>query len=194
MTKSISAPRLAASRLASVLVLVAFVLLSLSCTKKMAPVAPPMARYSAMPSGGGGGGFSNDFEASPATVALHSSGEPDTLATRKIIRNGSLDLLVNDVGQSISKIGSIVNEVGGFVEKSTRTNGGGYSATITVRVPAARLDQIIVDLKGLATSVDRESVEVRDVTRDYIDIDLDARLCSSRRSAIPADPETRHHH
>jgi hypothetical protein len=45
---------------------------------------------------------------------------------------------------------------------------------VTVRVPAVRLDQVISQIKNLATSVDRESVEVRDVTREYID--LDARL------------------
>ena len=174
MTKSIGGPRLAADKLASALVLLAFVLLSLSCDKKMAEVARPMARSVPMSGGGGGVGSFNAFVASPASVALGSSGEPDALATRKIVRNTSLDLLVNDAGPSISKIGSIVNGVGGFVEKSTQTNSGGHSATITVRVPAGRLDQVIVELKALATSVDRESVEVRDVIRDYID--LDARL------------------
>jgi hypothetical protein len=64
--------------------------------------------------------------------------------------------------------------VGGFVEKSTQMNGGAGSATITVRVPAARLDPVIARVKALATNVDRENVEARDVTREYID--LDARL------------------
>ncbi len=121
-----------------------------------------------------GGGGSDKAPAASVSVALASSGEPDTLATRKIIRNGSLDLLVNDVSQSIEKIGSIVTGVGGFVEKSTQTNSGGHSASITVRVPSARLDQAITQIKALATTVDRESVEARDVTREYID--LDARL------------------
>ena len=124
---------------------------------------------------GGGGGGGRSFGMSPRTVAaLASSGAPDALDTRKIIRNGSLDLLVNDVGQSINKIGSIVTAVGGFVEKSTQTNSGGHSASVTVRVPAARLDPVIVQIKALATTVDRENVEARDVTREYID--LDARL------------------
>ncbi len=123
---------------------------------------------------GGGGGGRESLHKYPQSVALASSGKPDTLDARKIIRNGSLELLVNDVGQSIDKIGFIVTGVGGFVEKSTQTNSGGHSASVTVRVPAARLDQAVAQIKGLATSVDRESVEVRDVTREYID--LDARL------------------
>jgi hypothetical protein len=122
---------------------------------------------------GGGGGDADKPPASPG-VAFTASLQSDTLDARKIVRNGSLDLLVNDVGQSISKIGSIVTGVGGFVEKSTQTNSGGHSASVTVRIPAARLDQVIAQIKGLATTVDRESVEARDVTREYID--LDARL------------------
>jgi hypothetical protein len=181
---SINRLQSAACRRAFAGVLVAFVLLSMSCEYKRAQVAPSRARHS-MPASRGalsfsylgqsgeGGGDSDKYPASPS-VALASSGQPDTLDTRKIIRNGSLDLLVNDVGQTIEKIGSIVTGAGGFVEKSTQTNSGGHSASVTVRIQAARLDQVMAQIKGLATTVDRESVEVRDVTREYID--LDARL------------------
>src|SRR5579864_313925 len=180
--KLINAPRAGASRRSFAALLAILSLLSVSCAKKAAPppVSESRSRLSAprriqnyatidggVVGGGGGGG-------EPITAALASSRDPDALDTRKIIRNGSLDLLVNDVGQSITKIGSIVTGVGGFVEKSTQTNSGGHSASVTIRVPAARLDPVIVQIKALATTVDRESVEARDVTREYID--LDARL------------------
>ena len=136
---------------------------------------------------GGGGGYAARSE-NPTATAMHartryslssatvqaSSGDADALTSRKIIRNGSLELLVNDVGQSITKIGSFVTAAAGYVEKSTQSNSGGHSANLTVRVPAARLDQVMAEVKGLATTVDREAVEARDVTREYID--LDARL------------------
>jgi len=116
-----------------------------------------------------------DYDKSPDSVNVAlAAGQPDTLEARKIIRNGSLELLVNDVGQSIEKIGSIVKGVGGFIEKSTQMNSAGHSASVTVRVPAGRLDPVMAQIKSLATTVDRESVEARDVTREYID--LDARL------------------
>lgn len=155
--------------------LLALSLLSVSCEKKAAP-QPRLEGYLTSESRGGGGGGQGGSRTYPAhfNVALAASAEPDTLSTRKIVRNGSLELLVSDVGQSINKISSIVNEVGGFVEKSTQTNSGGHSANLTVRVPAGRLDQVVAKVKGLATTIDRESVEVRDVTREYID--LDARL------------------
>jgi uncharacterized protein DUF4349 len=180
--KLINAPRAGAYRRSFAALLAILSLLSVSCEKKAAP--PPVAEsrsilsasrriqsYAAIGNGvvGGGGGGGE-----PISVALASNGAPDALDTRRIIRNGSLDLLVNDVSQSIDKIGSIVTRVGGFVEKSSQTNSGGHSASVTVRVPAARLDPVIVQIKALATTVDRESVEARDVTREYID--LDARL------------------
>ena len=168
------------------MLLVACIVSSLSCEKKAARQVAhstfhdrravrslPESFVSATASLGGGGGEEN-FTVSPASVSVALAQQPDSLDTRKIIRNGSLDLLVNDVGRSIVKIGSIVAEVGGFVEKSTQINSGGHSASVTVRVPAARLDPVIGQIKALATTVDRESVEARDVTREYID--LDARL------------------
>jgi hypothetical protein len=188
---SITAPGSTAGRRAFAALLMAFVLLGTSCEKKAAPLpgkralstyndrvaggSRPQSFAAATASLGGGGGEEN-FNLAPASVsvALASVSQPDSLDTRKIIRNGSLELLVPDVSQSIDKIGSIVTGVGGFVEKSTQTNSGGHSASVTVRVPAARLDPVIAQIKALATTVDRESVEARDVTREYID--LDARL------------------
>src|ERR1700758_4033366 len=70
------------------------------------------------------------------TRALVSSEIGPTSIPRKIIRNGSLELVVVDVDQSNNKIRSIVEGLGGFVEKATQTNVNGRTATITVRVPA----------------------------------------------------------
>jgi hypothetical protein len=182
----ITAAGSAAVRRALAALLVAFVLPGTSCVYKRAAPANLYKARLTMPASNrweglnysmqGGGGGSGGYDQAPASVstALASAGQSDSLDARKIIRNGSLDLLVNDVSQSIEKIGSITTGVGGFVEKSTQTNSGGHSASVTVRVPAARLDPVIAQIKALATTVDRESVEARDVTREYID--LDARL------------------
>lgn len=97
---------------------------------------------------------------------------------RKIIRNGSLEITVADVDRASTKIRSIVEGLGGFVEKSSQTNVGGHTATITARVPADGLDRAMLQIKGVAASVDRESINARDVTRDYVD--LDARLRNAK--------------
>jgi hypothetical protein len=147
-------------------------LLGLACEKKAAQ-PPPRVGYFEKERRAGDNGFGLQNYAEVST-ALAAALEPDTLSARKIVRNGALDLLVNDVAQSVTKIGSIVTGAGGYVEKATQTNSGGHPANMTVRVPAASLDKVIADIKHLAANVDRESVEGRDVTREYID--LDARL------------------
>ena len=144
--------------------------------KKAVPPLTASLRLSDVAESQGGGGGSDRMVAQYSVRTVHaSSGDADSLTNRKIIRNGSLDLLVIDVGQSITKIGSLVTTAGGYIEKSNQTNSGGHSASLTVRVPSARLDQVMAGVKGLATTVDREGVEVRDVTREYIDLDAHIR-------------------
>src|ERR1700686_5157770 len=170
---SITAPGSAAGRRGLAALVMAFVLLGTYCEKKAAPLRrqAALSTFNDGSAGGsrpessfgsatailGGGGGEEKFNLAPASVSvpLAAAGQSGSFDTRKIIRNGSLDLLVNDVSQSIDKIGSIVTGVGGFVEKSTQTNSGGHSA-MTVRVPPARLDQVTSELKGPATNVDRE--------------------------------------
>jgi hypothetical protein len=113
-----------------------------------------------------------------ATLALVSAERSPRDTPRKIIRNGSLQLVVLDVDQASNRIRSVVENVGGFVEKATQTNVSGRTATISVRVPADSLDKSMAQIKGLATSVDREEVQARDVTREFVD--LDARLRNAR--------------
>jgi hypothetical protein len=183
---SMTAPRGAFAALLMVLVS-----LGSSCGKKTAPMKSELMESSrpltystfndarsssslAMSTSALSAGLEGDYDKYPPDSSPASPGQPDTLDARKIIRNGALDLLVNDVGQSIEKIGSIVKGAGGYVEKSTQSNSGSRSASVTVRIPAAGLDQTIAQVKALAISVDREGVQARDVTREYID--LDARL------------------
>jgi hypothetical protein len=93
---------------------------------------------------------------------------------RKIIRNGSLDLLVNDVSATVDKVRTSVEAVGGYVEKAEQRHTGSTSASMIVRVPVAHLDEAMVKIKAMATRVDADTVEAKDVTREFID--LDARL------------------
>jgi len=164
------------SRAAFAAVVTAFVLSSLACEKKVARMLPrpgdssassAYLRRDASPGGGGGVGHLE-------TVSLVAEQTEAPPAKRKIVRNGALELLVADVGQTASKIGTLAGGMGGFVEKSTQTNTAGHTAVITVRVPADDLDRFMSEVKKLALGVDRENIEARDVTRDYVD--LDARL------------------
>lgn len=164
------------SRIVFAAVVTTSLLLGPACEKRAALMqrtqgsAEPSGYFRVASSGGGGG----DRQENQAILRLVAEQTEATPTIRKIVRNGSLELLVANVGQTASKIGTIVSDMGGFVEKSTQTNTGGNTAVITVRVPAGSLDRLMAEVKKLALNVDRENVEARDVTRDYID--LDARL------------------
>lgn len=157
--------------------LVALLLLSASCGKKVAPAHEALfLKQKAEYAGGGGGGVSGLSVVAGLADSLGSLDQPVEAATdRKIIRNASLSLIVNDVSESTQKITSVASAAGGFIEKATQTNTAGHSASITVRVPAQKLDQVMAEVKRLAASVENESVEVRDVTREYIDVDAHLR-------------------
>ena len=174
------------------------VLSALACQYKRAAdisratdLAGPMAYLGSsrgIRGGGGGGGrlnkvaFSNEVAFSGMASQMTGLPELAAPANRKIERNGSLDLVVGDVGQASGKIRDIVNGLGGYVEKSSQMNVGSRSATLTVRVPAASLDQAMSQIEKVALQVDQESVEARDVTREYID--LDARLRNAQAEEV----------
>jgi len=159
--------------------LLALALFAVSCVKRVADIAsgPGAMDYLYSPQASRSERKIQTVTASLGLAerdVLVDSEKSGDITARKIIRNGALDLLVVDVPQSVDQVGSIVSKVGGFVEKSTQSSSGLRNANLTVRVPAPKLDQVISDLKHLAITVDRQSVEARDVTHDYID--LDARL------------------
>ena len=158
--------------------LIALLLASGGCAKRVMQYATTAqdsttssSGYLGRPSQGGGGGGGDGIHGTRRLVAAQLE---TNNASRKIVRNGSLDLVVGDVDQAGNKIRGIIDGMGGFVEKSTQTNTGGHAAVMSVRVPAEKLEQTISQIKSMAITVDREEVEARDVTRDYVD--LDARL------------------
>jgi hypothetical protein len=50
--------------------------------------------------------------------------------------------------------------------------------SITLRVPAERLDELVAAIKQIAGAIDREQLSTRDVTEEYVD--LEARLVTLR--------------
>jgi len=91
---------------------------------------------------------------------------------QKIIKTGSLDLVVNEAEQSLADAESIVMEKGGYVESSTlqEHEDGTKSGYVTIRVPADQFDITMALVKELALVVERETSSAEDVTEQYIDL------------------------
>ena len=113
--------------------------------------------------GGGGGG---------------GQGE-EVAENRKLVRTAALDLIVKFPAQSSEKIVQLVQAADGFVVTS-QVNGGAdaISATLSLRVPAPKFEEVRAQIRKLGLRVDSESFEAQDVTKQYVD--QEARLRNLR--------------
>jgi hypothetical protein len=95
------------------------------------------------------------------------SGTPDD---RKLVSTSSFDLLVKHPAEAAARIRLLTERVGGFLVKS-QTNGAqdATSASIVVRVPAARFAELAAEVRKIGMRVESEEMQSEDVTRQYVD-------------------------
>lgn len=94
---------------------------------------------------------------------------------RRIIRTGSLELVVQHPADAADKISAIAENLGGYVESS---EGGGQNATsgmLTIRVPANRFELARAEIRKLGLRVETEKLDAQDVTQRYVDQDATLR-------------------
>lgn len=108
----------------------------------------------------------------PPSPELLYDEDIDKQTDQKVIRNGSLDLIVDHADESLTAIKTIVASKKGYVQYATTQEhtDGTKSGYATVRVPEEMFDTTITELKALALVVTQESVNSDDVTEQYIDL------------------------
>jgi len=104
----------------------------------------------------------------------------DQQATRLVIRNANLTIVVTDPFKTLEVITRLASDLQGFVVTSNAykvalENGGeAPEATITIRVPAEQLDSALQTIKGQVKDPTRdvlsENVSGQDVTKEYTDL------------------------
>lgn len=149
-----------------------------------APAAQPNAAQ------GGGGDARGDVDMK--TVSLERTEDPaaqqgSTAAPveRRIIRNATLTLEVEQPAKALQRVASIAESRGGFVVTSDsrqQTGARGERAyeiiTVELRVPAPQFDATLADIRAAGGSVTAQKITGKDVTEEYID--LEARLRTQR--------------
>ena len=89
---------------------------------------------------------------------------------RKLIRTGSMDLVVKNPGEAAEKIRQLADRMGGFLQSSQVTGGSNsISASVTIRVPASRFEEARSEIRKLGLRVEADGLETQDVTKDYVD-------------------------
>ncbi len=165
------------------LIILSFILAG--CATSAAPTAAPAATMAPMapgrqsaPSGaagdllGTGGGAKSSAAQPPATERL-------------VIKNADLVIVVADPVAGMTAIMNMANTMGGYVvsSKTYRTqtqNGDLPQANVSVRVPAAKLDDALAAIHKLVADptkdIQSENITGQDVTADYVD--MQSRLTS----------------
>ena len=152
---------------------------SISADKSTAP-------SSAANTGGGGGGRTEEQALTTQQVSLDQTANTQTQPTvteRKIIRNADLKLETNSPEESQQKITNIAESKNGFVIETNQTSSDVRTSTrdivnMTIRVPAAKFDEAITEIRESGNRVIEETVKGQDVTEEFIDIE--ARLKTQR--------------
>jgi hypothetical protein len=132
-------------------------------------VAPMMGGYEKTDSFG----FAGEMMGAARDMAAPSDG-----MVRKEIKTGSLSVVVDDVVTAVDQVTTLVTAQTGYVVASYISKDARFpSASVSVRVPAAKFDASMTELKKLG---DVKSVQVQgqDVTEEYVD--LEARLGNLR--------------
>lgn len=93
-----------------------------------------------------------------------------SIVERKLIRNGHLSMKTESVDATKVKIDSLVKHFKGYVANESRHNyDGRIQHSQTIRIPAARFDEIIDVIEKLDVEVEARNINTQDVTEEFID-------------------------
>lgn len=96
---------------------------------------------------------------------------PSAAEERIIVRSAKMALLVADVLDTRNKIANLAHSFGGYVVSSKLADEeGDVMGSISIRVPDAKLDQALSELRNLAIRVQSESTSAKDMTEQYVDL------------------------
>lgn len=91
---------------------------------------------------------------------------------KKVIKDGNLNLKVDNADKAAEKISEIAKNNSGEVFSSNfyQTSNNVKSGTITIKVPVASFEKTFAEVKEVAALVIRESITGQDVTEEYVDL------------------------
>lgn len=128
------------------------------------------------------GSAQSDSIASPKTMSVNGGGvglmpvqevapQPQA-ANRMVIQSSDMSLQVKNVTETRDQIINYAQSNGGYmVESNTSNPQDAPTATITVRVNAAKIKEALAYFRTLAVKVVSENLNGYDVTDQYVDID-----------------------
>lgn len=148
---------------------------SYDTTKTVSPTSQTENKVFGTANTGGGG----REEPTVRKISLEEADKSQTapaVIERKIIRNAELNLEANSPEETQQKISAIAESKGGFVIESTQSSSDVKATTrdtvtMTIRVPSAKFNETLDEIRKTANRVIVETVKGQDVTEEFIDIE-----------------------
>lgn len=122
-------------------------------------------------------------KAAPARRVAQANGVSNAdnleVASRKIIKNGSMTLVVDNLEQTRNEVLSLIEKYDGYSSNEQYSNWEhSASYNFTVRIPCDNFDAFIADVEAGKGKIESKSVYINDVTTEFID--LESRLSTKR--------------
>ncbi|MGZ8612173.1 MAG: DUF4349 domain-containing protein [Actinomycetota bacterium] len=95
----------------------------------------------------------------------------------------SVEVRKGTFAQAFDEASLVAGTYGGYVEASSISGAQASSGSLLVRVPAARFDEAMSDLRGLGT-VTGESISGQVVTQDFIDLEARLRTWETQEAVL----------
>jgi hypothetical protein len=104
-----------------------------------------------------------------------------------VIKTGRLSIRLGhgDLGKAVDRASQVVLRYGGYISSSAISSGRHESSTIVLRVPAARFDQAMTDLRAPGIgSVRSDQRSGEDVGQQFVDLSARARNLHAQSRAL----------
>ena len=108
--------------------------------------------------------------APPPAAAYNSSSDASSEIERHVIRSGSLEIIAGDTLQPAEQLRNLAAHFSGFVVSSnvSGSDEGTRSAQVSMRIPAEYFDEARAQVRKIAKTVERDTIEAHDVTRESV--------------------------
>jgi len=114
---------------------------------------------------------SEDSDMGLVEEAIDGNGGQSAAIERMLVRNGSMEVVVENVSETSRVIGEVADSFGGHVVSSSVFESDGRTfGSVVIRVDANRFDAALSAIRVLAVEVLRETTSSVDVTEEYIDL------------------------
>lgn len=102
-----------------------------------------------------------------------------------VVKTAEISVVVpkGDFGDAFDTASLVAGRYGGYVESSSMSGTTARSGDLVVRVPSARFDDAMVDLRALGT-VEHQAISGRVVTQDFIDLEARLRTWQAQEAVL----------